>query len=72
MSKIDGLALRGPWLHRADTAAPHGLRAGLRRWLLRSREHESPRELSPRQRRDIGLEGDEAWGRESAEPFWRG
>lgn len=71
MSKTESLALRAPFAQRADTAPPRGLRAGLRRWLLRPREHESVRQLSPRERRDVGLESD-AWGRESAEPYWRG
>jgi uncharacterized protein YjiS (DUF1127 family) len=71
MNKIEALALRAAWPHRADTPAPLGLRGGLRRWLLRTRHHDSVRELDPRQRRDVGLDSD-AWGRESAEPFWRG
>lgn len=70
MSKIESLALLTPWVHGAGTSAPQSLRAGLRRWLLRSREHESMRQLDTRQRRDVGLDSD-AWGRESAEPFWR-
>jgi hypothetical protein len=69
MSKTESLALRAPFAQRADTHPRRGLRAGLRRWLLRS--HESPRWLDKRQLRDVGLDSD-AWGRESAEPFWRG
>jgi hypothetical protein len=71
MSKIESLALHAPLLRRTGTAPRQGLRAGLRRWLLRTRDHESAYQLDHRQRRDVGLESD-AWGRESAEPFWRG
>jgi hypothetical protein len=70
MNRNESLALRAPWAHRAHPPASRGLRAGLRRWLLRTRDRESVRDLDARQRRDVGLESD-AWGWESAELFWR-
>lgn len=70
MSKIETLALRAPLTRRGAATPLLGLRAGLRRWLLRPPEHESVRQLNHRERRDVGLDS-ETWGRESAEPFWR-
>jgi hypothetical protein len=70
MSKIQTLALPAPLARSAGTLPLQRLRAGLRRWLVRQPDHESLRELGARQRRDAGLDSD-AWGRESAEPYWR-